>query len=240
MTTDSPALTATRLQGGGRRTRNRKGAGGQLREELLAAAGRLLDEGGDAALTMRAVARMVGAAPQSVYLHFPNREELLWSVMTIRFDELRRQLDTAEQRPTTPPTRVDRLRRRCVAYCAFALEHPHRYRLLLDRQAPERHQRPSAEFPGAPVLAGFIDAILDMHAGVVSETSPSPQDAFVAATDLVAILHGAVLLRTGLPSFRWPPLDGVIDRAISDLTVNRRLIDKPPRRRARVDNIVPG
>ncbi len=181
----------------------------------MAAAGRLLDEGGDPALTMRAVAREVGAAPQSVYLHFADRQQLLWAVLTPRFETLRRELDAAEAGAGHPS---ERLQRRCTAYCGFALEHPRRYRLLLDRQAPAHFERPAQDFPGAAVLAGFVDAVQTYLQAASPEPAPTADQAFVTATDLVATLHGAVLLRTGLPSFPWPPLTDLIERTLYRLT----------------------
>ncbi|ELS51130.1 TetR/AcrR family transcriptional regulator [Streptomyces viridochromogenes] len=53
------------------RVRNRWGQGDRLRDEVLAAAGRLLGElGGVEGLTLRGVAGAVGVAPSSIYAHF--------------------------------------------------------------------------------------------------------------------------------------------------------------------------
>jgi AcrR family transcriptional regulator len=207
-----------------RRARNPKGAGARLREDLVAAAGRLLDDGGDTALTIRAAARAVGAAPQSVYLHFADREALLHAVLSRRFEELRRLLETAEGDAADP---TDRLRRRCLAYCSFALEHPRRYRLLLDRQAPVHLDLPAAAFPGAPVLAGFVAGVrghlqaarpdLTLPDDTLPDDTLPDDEAYVLATDLVATLHGAVLLRTGMPSFPWPPLEPLVERSLQRL-----------------------
>ena len=198
-----------------RRVKNRKGAGGLLRDDLVAAAGRLLDEGGEPALTIRAVAREVNAAPQSVYLHFANREQLLWAVLTLRFQALRAELDAAESEASDP---VERLLRRCSAYCTFALAHPRRYRLLLDRRAPELVDRPAEEFPGYAVLGGFIDAVRAcLEAASPPDPAPTAPAVFVIATDLLSTLHGAVLLRTGMPSFPWPPIADLVERTVDEL-----------------------
>ncbi len=186
------------------RTRNPRGSGERLRQELVAAAGRLLDEGGDAALTLRAAARAVGAAPQSVYLHFAGREELLWAVLQERFAELEAVLQGSDGDGP-----VDRLRARCLAYCAFGTAHPRRYRLLLDRPAPVTHDVPLDALPGAATYRLLEAAVRDALADDAS--------AFLATTDLLATLHGAVMLRTGTPSFPWPPIEDVVDRAIGRL-----------------------
>jgi AcrR family transcriptional regulator len=182
---------------------------------LLTAAGRLLDGGGDSALTIRAVAREVRAAPQSVYLHFGNREELLWSVLTERFADLDRQLQDAE---AGGPDALSRLRGRCIAYCRYGLAQPHRYRVLLDRQAPKHFDLQASEFPGSKVFEGFENAVR----AVLLEPNPGdriqPGTAFIATTDLLATLHGGVLFRTGTPSFPWGPIEALVDRTLERLT----------------------
>ena len=58
---------------GDRRARNPRGSGDRLREEIVEAGIRLVDETGDsAALTLRGVARAAGIAAPSIYQHFPS------------------------------------------------------------------------------------------------------------------------------------------------------------------------
>jgi AcrR family transcriptional regulator len=199
-----------------RRARNPRGAGDRLREELVAAAGRLLDEGGDAALTLRAAARAVGAAPQSVYLHFAGREQLLWAVLEARFAEL-----AADLRDAGGEDPVARLRARCLAFCAFGMAHPRRYRSLLDRAAPVAHDVPLDALPGAATYRILEAAVRD---ALPDDASPFP-----ATTDLLATLHGAVMLRTGTPSFPWPPIEDVVDRAIGRLLLPGAPVGGRPR-----------
>jgi AcrR family transcriptional regulator len=199
-----------------RRARNPRGAGDRLREELVAAAGRLLDEGGDAALTLRAAARAVGAAPQSVYLHFAGREQLLWAVLEERFAEL-----AAALRGAGGDDHVARLRACCLAFCAFGTAHPRRYRSLLDRAAPVAHDVPLDALPGAATYRILEAAVRD---ALPDDASPFP-----ATTDLLATLHGAVMLRTGTPSFPWPPIEDVVDRAIGRLVAPGSSVGGPPR-----------
>lgn len=61
-----------------KRPRGRPARGqGVTREAVLDAAQALLDEGGDAALTMRALAARLGVTPMSLYHHVPDRAGLL-------------------------------------------------------------------------------------------------------------------------------------------------------------------
>jgi AcrR family transcriptional regulator len=59
-----------------RRPRSRRGDGWRLRAEIIEAARDALAEGGDLRqLTLRGIARQVGIAATSVYLHFPDAEQ---------------------------------------------------------------------------------------------------------------------------------------------------------------------
>jgi len=73
------------------RRRARRGDGPLLREEIIAAAERLLlERGSEEAVSMRAIADAVGVTPPSIYLHFADKEELFVAVCDARFDELAR------------------------------------------------------------------------------------------------------------------------------------------------------
>src|SRR5215211_7851719 len=73
----------------GRRARNPQGQGGRLRADLIAAADAILARTGDVeGLSLRAVAREVGIATPSIYLHFPDKAALVRAVLDARFAEL--------------------------------------------------------------------------------------------------------------------------------------------------------
>src|SRR5215471_3221966 len=64
------------------RRRNRRGEGSQLRADIVTAARELIEESGSAeAVTLRAVARRVGIAAQSIYGHFPGPEQIVRAVV---------------------------------------------------------------------------------------------------------------------------------------------------------------
>ncbi len=129
MSTGWPVVPRFQVPGEGRcvlvsakRVRNPHGQGTRLREELIAAAGRVLaatPEGSE--LSLRAVAREAGVAAPSVYLQFADKAELVGAVVGSYFDELRDTITRAMDQETGP---VQRLRAGCIAYCTFALEHP--------------------------------------------------------------------------------------------------------------------
>ncbi len=94
---------------------------------LVAAASDLLDAGGQAAVTLRAVAEMVGVSHNAPYRHFRDRNALLAGVAERDFDGLRQAFHAqgGEQQDARST-----LKAAVMAVATYAREHPARYRLL--------------------------------------------------------------------------------------------------------------
>jgi AcrR family transcriptional regulator len=198
------------------RTRNRRGEGGRLRGEIVEAASELLEENGnEAAITLRAVARRVGVTAPSIYPHFADRLEILRAVVIRAVDDLAARLRLAMQGEEDP---VARLRAGCHAYVSFAAEQPHRYRVLFQRRRPTGattiERSPTVEdILGANAFSILLEAVeACIAAGASKATSP-----LAAATQLWVALHGYATLRSSAPDFPWPEHDEVVDALITRL-----------------------
>jgi AcrR family transcriptional regulator len=125
----APGRAAPAKGGSGRRRpRAAQGRGGELRQELIEAAGRLLAAAGnEEAVTLRGVAREVGVAAPSIYLHFGDREELLRAVLVDHFAKFGAALKRAVEGGHDP---AERLRAGCRAYVEFARDSPGVYAVL--------------------------------------------------------------------------------------------------------------
>jgi AcrR family transcriptional regulator len=105
-----------------RRRRNPRGQGGQLRQELITAARKLLASAdAESELTIRGVTRAAGVHPQAFYLHFDNLDALLYEVYAAEFSELTSALQQAAA-GAEPGTAA--LRAMCQEYARFALSQP--------------------------------------------------------------------------------------------------------------------
>ena len=192
------------------RRRNPRGQGDRLRDEIIEAASRLMDDPASPPLTLRAVAREVGVAATSVYLHFDDIASLVVAVAGRRFSELVQLQDRAAGSARTPQ---DRLRAGCVAYCEFGLAHPGHYQVMFSSPLPFDVSVPVEQMPGYAVFQQLI--------GVVAECIGRPgedQESFLTATLIWQQLHGTVSLRISRPRFPWPPLaqsvTDVVDRIV--------------------------
>ena len=183
------------------RERNPQGEGARLREELIAAAGRLLAEDGDIdALSLRGVAREAGVAAPSVYLHFSSKEDLLRAVVSTHFAALQRAIETGVASGHDP---TSRLLAGCLAYCRYATDQPGSYHLLFNTPRPDIKDPDFAGTSGAAAFQTLVDGVAACTAAGVAR----PGDPFRIAIDIWSALHGTASLRRATTGFPWPPLE---------------------------------
>lgn len=97
------------------------------KERIVAAASDLLDAGGQGAVTLRAVAEVVGVSHNAPYRHFRDRSALLAAVAERDFDRLRQAFQAEDDHRRDARSS---LRTALTVVIAYAREHPARYRLL--------------------------------------------------------------------------------------------------------------
>lgn len=197
-----------------------------MRLQILTAAGELLDEnGGEEAVTLRAVARRAGIAAPSIYAHFPSAQAILLALAQDAFTELTEQLVVGA---STEPDPVVRLRAVSAAYLHFAAARPQRYRVMfggvwdvaraLDDAAITEAD---ASVLGRNVLAVIIEALQACaDAGRSSSTDP-----YADAVALWLGLHGLADQRVAATAFPWPAdiADRLVD-ALAHLTPSDRSV----------------
>jgi AcrR family transcriptional regulator len=197
---------AGRLPAAARRARARRGEGDRLREEIIAAATRLLGQSGsEDAVSIRAIADAVGVTPPSIYLHFADKEELIMAVCVDRFQELDRLMAEVAETATDP---LDEVRRRGEAYIRFGLENPEQYRILFMAHARAAAPEKVQEWAALQHMVEAVQRCLD--AGLMVG-----EDAFVITVGLWAMVHGTTSLLISMPDFPWPPVDEVIDHVLT-------------------------
>jgi AcrR family transcriptional regulator len=194
-----------------RRRRSRRGEGDRLREEILEVAERLLIErGSEEAVSIRAIADAVGVTPPSIYLHFPDKEDLFVAICDARFEELNRRSQAAADQATDP---MDEVRRRGEAYIRFGVDNPEQYRILfLDR-------RPRSASPDLVGKRACLERMVEAVQRAMDAGMLVGDDAFSVSLALWAAAHGLTSLLISMPEFPWPPLDMLVDRVLDMCTV---------------------
>jgi AcrR family transcriptional regulator len=169
---------------------------GNLRPALVRAAMELLEESGESALSLRAVARRAGVSPAAPYRHYADREALVSAVAAVGYRELAERLSAAHPSPSTP----EQLAAVAIAYVQFALERPALFRIMFgepcDRDNDER------------VAA---TAAVSLYVRAIVERAFPQSDAEALATAVWALVHGLAFLH----------LDGKLDAASPSVVADR-------------------
>lgn len=207
--------TATRSAG---RPRARRGDGARLREEILTAATDLLLRTGDeAAVSVRAVAAEVGVTPPSIYLHFADKNELLFACCSALLEQLMDTVLGATAEQTDP---VDRLRAAAHQLVAFGLDNPEPYRILF--MSPH-HQVPQDfdidTYGGTRAFRALVALVAD---AMGSEDTPGIHRAdsreSIAAMGLLVAVHGVIAMMVAKAvepiDFPWPPVTELVDHVM--------------------------
>ncbi|HET6297810.1 MAG TPA: TetR/AcrR family transcriptional regulator [Kribbella sp.] len=189
------------------RGRNPRGQGEKLREEVVAAAIRMLEElADDQALSLRAVAREIGIATTSIYIHFADRDALVLASLQRAHSDLMDSVQRAAEEVADP---VAKLRARTLVLGDWAYRHPGLYKVLHESTLNQRVDMSFKMVLGQQTTAAVRLCMDDglVPAGDAAETS----------LDLRAAVHGAVSMRVNEPDLPWPPLEEQVDRFLIKL-----------------------
>ena len=192
-----------------RRTRARRGEGEKLKETILKAAEALLIETGDAeSVSIRAVAERVGVTPPSIYLHFTDKDELIFAVCEKHFAELHRVMTDATDGASDPLNALQRMGR---AYVSFGVNNPEQYRIIFMGRTPHSvdggHTERLLDNSGFSHLVEVVKGCLDAGHFV-------PGDPMMIAIDLWVTVHGITSLLIAKPEFPWPNKEDLIEHIL--------------------------
>jgi AcrR family transcriptional regulator len=185
-----------------------------LRQEILDAARDILAREGYEGLSMRKVAERIDYSPTAIYLHFKNRNDLVFCVCEQLMAGLARELQQVADRHADPLVALEKGLRR---YVEFGLKHPQHYQATFgiahghDRAKDARYQAPGTMGMQA---FGFLPRIV----GECVKQKRLPRvDVHNASCALWAAVHGITSLLIVMPSFEWGGRDEVIAQLITML-----------------------
>ena len=125
---------------------------GNLKEVLLEAARKLIEQHGAFGFSLTEAARLAGVSPAAPYRHFRDRDALLAEVARHGFERFAAQLDAAWNNGVpTPLSAIENLGR---AYLAFAREEPASYTVMF-----EASLAPGTEGESTPAAQRAFDVL---------------------------------------------------------------------------------
>lgn len=194
------------------RRRNPRGQGERLRTELLDAAAEILARDGNArGLSLSSVARAVGIAATSVYLHFPDIDQLKHALVDRGYSEMNARRAEATAALTDPGTIV---LTRWRTYAHFAIDNPGLYRLMFGSELPPAK---AFDMPDSPGRHAFMDGVQSIAHAQKAGRVTATDDPFRLTSLVWAAVHGLVALRMDRPSFPWTDLDTMVDQTVRRL-----------------------
>jgi AcrR family transcriptional regulator len=173
-------------------------------------------------VSIRAVADAVGVTPPSIYLHFADKDELIWEVCEEQF----RKFDThLESRTAGIDDPVETIRACGRAYVEFGLSNKEGYRILFmgrGRPGAAKHEHTSmtAVSPTLDRVVGNLRR--GMETGQIARDDPE-----LVALGLWTAVHGITSLLISLPDFPWPAsreamVDCVINQVLAGASALHR------------------
>lgn len=187
-----------------------------LHADLLARAHEVLAERGYNALTVRGLARDLGVTPGAIYHHFDGKAGIYQAVVADGLAAIRDRVRAAFEGTSDPAAR---LRAMAEAYCAFGLEHPNTYYVIMMlREEGQPDVSDEQKQPGRDVIAMTAVALAEL---VAADGAPVPADPEMLALEVWSILHGALGLTVSqrleltYPGFDATRLtDAAVDRVL--------------------------
>ncbi|MGB8264787.1 MAG: TetR/AcrR family transcriptional regulator [Candidatus Velthaea sp.] len=174
----------------------------ELRDQILAAARRIVLDEGYAALTMRKIADSIEYSPGTIYLYFQSREEIALQLCREGFGLLLAALAPA----AAIEDPVERLRETGRRYVDFAMNEPETYRLIFmgdtsfmkeifgEEHADAKHA--SDDDPGTIAYAILENTVAEC----IATKAFKPMDTRMAAQIIWAGVHGLVALKLSCES----------------------------------------
>ncbi|MFC4563383.1 TetR/AcrR family transcriptional regulator [Nocardiopsis mangrovi] len=196
---------------------NRLGEGERLRQEILDTAARILEESGsEDALSLRGIAREVGIAAPSIYLHFKNKADLLWTLLADAYTRLAAAMEAAGRAAEAEGADPwGQLLATSAAYRRFAVDNPGRYRLMFNVAT-----QVSAEHRVADVDP--LARLLDIWVGVIGRYLEAVSPERLEETETLGVLvwtgmHGQYTLWHALPPHYAEANEAVLAKFEHDL-----------------------
>ena len=203
-----------------------------LRARIMKTARRLFAEKGYDAVTMRMIADTIEYSPRTIYLHFEDKEDLIWRLCMEDFETFGKGMSqlVAVKDP------VERLRRLGLAYAEFARANPHHYRLMFMTRAPldGRPHEPLA-WKGNPESDAYQLLVGCMAEAVsLGRLRNQFQDPHLAAQIAWAAIHGVIALELtyrGEEFVPWASMERRVGGAIEMIQLG--LVQEPPQARGK-------
>ena len=184
----------------------------EITRQILDAARRHLATEGASGLSLRAIARELGASSSAVYRYVASRDDLLTKLIVAAYDALGAAAETAEAAVARDDL-AGRWSAVCGAVRAWALAHPNEYALIYGTPVPGYTAPPATTAPAGRVSSVLLGILADAAgpptpATAADDVPPGARKALAPARSTVPPEVPDALLQRGLMA--WAALFGTV------------------------------
>src|SRR5690348_2568516 len=184
----------------------------EITRQILDAARRHLATDGASGLSLRAIARELGASSSAVYRYVASRDDLLTRLIVAAYDALGAAAETAEAAVARDDL-AGRWSAACGAVRAWALANPNQYALIYGTPVPGYTAPPATTAPAGRVSTVLLDILADAArppapATAADDVPPGTRQALAPARSAVGPEVPDALLQRGLMA--WAALFGTV------------------------------
>lgn len=157
-----------------------------LREKILDTSRQFLFNEGYSSLSMRKIAKQVGASATSIYLYFENKDHLVHTLIEESVEELSVAI---EQGAAKHHSTIDKFEAIIRAHVDFAFNNPEKYQVIYMVQSSKMSRYPKEKFRKARRGYALLESVI--HDGI-KEGLMELDEPMIAAYSIWAQLHGVI------------------------------------------------
>lgn len=157
-----------------------------LRDKILAISRHLLFSEGYSSLSMRNIAKEVGASATSIYLYFENKDHLVHTLIEESVEELSVAIEIGASEFNST---IDKFEAIIRAYVSFALDNPEKYQVIYMVQSSKMSRYPREKFRKARRGYALLESII--LTGIEEELMELSEPK-IAAYSIWGQLHGII------------------------------------------------
>ncbi len=157
-----------------------------LREKILDTSRHFLFTEGYSSLSMRKIAKEVGASATSIYLYFENKDHLVHTLIEESVEELSVAI---EQGAAKHLSTIDKFEAIVRAHVDFAFSNPEKYQVIYMVQSSKMSRYPKEKFRKARRGYALLESVIQngIEEGLMEMDEP-----MIAAYSIWAQLHGVI------------------------------------------------
>jgi len=179
-----------------------------MRNKIAVATNKMFEAQGYRQISMRSIARDVGCSPMTLYKYYESKIEILHTLWSDIFEEVFKQLYSAEQNEASPQKRLSILAKTYIRYWLNNTDH---YRLVFMTEGVNQNE--VSTFIDTPKIFVHYKLFAKTIAEIFGNQLPE-QDLKLKLDALLCFLHGITHNKITISGYNWASDENLVEIAI--------------------------